>query len=383
MRAAACAVLAALVAGCVFGPRQLEKGHLAYNSAVQSAADDELLLNVVRIRYLDSLEFMATTSISSQLVFTATLGARGGTDTLSGDLGALGRGELTYTTRPTFTFSPQRGSEFAERLVEPVPVSILAYLVAADWDTRVLFRLLVRRLNEIDNELGLPNEEFVEATDRLANLQLNNRLFVGFIQSQEAISDPVAARQVSGTDVVEAAKAGYQFRREPNGELVLTAARPQTVLALTPGSEDVEEVERLLGLEPDRPYYPLDAGTRLGPPRERADSVTVRTGSLMRAITYLSQGVSVPEAHVERGLTTREWPPGAPGSSLAGLFQMRSSEDRPDARLAVKHRGYWFYIADDDQASRYTFFHLSELLRLGLAPEASQDAPVLTLPVGP
>jgi hypothetical protein len=58
MRDFLCAALAALLAGlavgCVFGPRQLEKGHLAYNDAVRVAADDELLLNIVRLRYLDT-----------------------------------------------------------------------------------------------------------------------------------------------------------------------------------------------------------------------------------------------------------------------------------------------------------------------------------------
>ena len=182
---------------------------------------------------------------------------------------------------------------------------------------------------------------------------------------------------------MEAAKSGYQFRREPNGELVLTASRSQTVLALEPGSEDAQAVLQLLGLKPGKGYYDLDPGTRLGPPGDERESVSVRTGSLLRAIIYLSQGVRVPEEDLEAGLTSPEWPPGAPGMPMQDFFEVRASEGRPDALLAIEHRGHWFYIADDDQASRYTFFHMSELFRLGLSPAVRQDAPILTLPVGP
>jgi hypothetical protein len=148
--------VAALAAGCVYGPKQLEKGHLAYNHAVKSAADEELLLNIVRLRYADTLEFVSTSSISSSLSIGLTGGARGGTDTLSGTLGGLGYGEISYSTRPTFTFTPQRGSEFAEGLIKPVSLEIITYLVSSDWDVKMLFHLLVRRLNGVDNELGLP-----------------------------------------------------------------------------------------------------------------------------------------------------------------------------------------------------------------------------------
>ena len=108
----------------------------------------------------------------------------------------------------------------------------------------------------------------------------------------------------------------------------------------------------------------------------------MRTGSLLRAIIYLSQGIAVPEEHIEQGLTLREWPPGSPGRAIDDIFKTSVSERRPNARLSARHRGYWFYIPDDDLTSRFTFFHLAELFRLGLATGETQAAPVLTLPVG-
>jgi hypothetical protein len=382
-RLAAGALAMLLVPGCVFGPGHLQRGHLAYNEAVKSAADHELLLNLVRIRYVDTLDFMATTSVASQLELTVTSGARGGSDTLFGQLGALGYANLGYSTRPTFTFTPQRGEAFAKQLTEPVPVTLLAYLVASDWDVKMVLRLLVRRVNGVDNELGLPSPEFREITDALEALQIRNQLFVGFVSEVERVSSPIDASRVSGTDIVEAARAGYRFQQESRGgPFVLTSERPLPVVAFEPGIQDTESIVRLLRLRPGQPYYRMRPGVGVGVGDPERDTISIRTGSLLRALIYLSQGVDAPEEHVQQGLTTREWPPSSPGTAIDDIFNVRASKKKPDARLAVRHRGYWFYIPEQDLESRYTFYHIAELFRLGLAPGRAQEAPVLTLPVG-
>jgi hypothetical protein len=367
----------------MYGPKQLEKGHVAYNTAVKQAADEELLLNIVRMRYVETLDFMAITSISSQLELAGTLGARGGNDTLAGNAGAMGHGSLGWSTRPTFSFIPQRGMSFAKKLVEPVDPDTIAYLVAADWDFKMLLLLLARRINNIDNELGLPSPEFLEMTDHLQRLQISNQLFVGFVPETETVSDPIAVVRVSGTDLVEAAKAGYRFSQAGSaGPFVLTQTRMRPVLALDAASEDARSVERLLRLRPGESYYNLSAGTDLGAPRADRTSITIRTGSLLRSLMYLAQGVEVPEQHITDGLTAPEFPPGSQGTTLEGFFQMRWSKKQPGDRLAVEFRDHWFYIADSDIDSHFTFFHLSELFRLGLAESAAQKGPVLTLPLG-
>jgi len=108
------AFLAAFVAcqGCSFGPKTIEQGHIAYNEGVKSAADDELLLNIVRLRYFDTIEFLATNSISAQTSITVGIGAELGVERDLGSVLALPR--RSYSDRPTITFTPQRGREFAQ-----------------------------------------------------------------------------------------------------------------------------------------------------------------------------------------------------------------------------------------------------------------------------
>jgi len=64
------------------------------------------------------------------------------------------------------------------------------------------------------------------------------------------------------------------------------------------------------------------------------------------------------------------------------ILVIHSQEDCPQkAFVAVKHRGWWFYIADDDQSSKATFSLLNILYSLQQATGKGKS-PVLTLPVG-
>ncbi len=369
--------------GCTFGPEQMGRGHLSYNEALRTTGDDELLLNIVRLRYLDTVEFLAISSISSQLSFTVALGAEGGDTAIFGRI-ATGTGEVSYSTRPTFTFIPQRGEEFSRRLVEPVHLDILTDLVGADWDINLMFRLLVRSMNDRINDIGLPDPVFNETAARLGALQAEARLTVGYVQRTETLSDPIDSSRVSGTDLVEAARAGFRFSQAAEKDtFVLTSERRQAVLALSPEADQTHEIVRALRLAPGQPYYELHEGTLLGEPREQYEYLTLRTRSLMGAILYLAHGVQVPEEHLELGLTTEHWPPGFEKElNIDDLFIVHNSKKRPQADRAVLYRDHWFYIDDADSTTRITFMYLAELFRLGLARETGQETPILTLPIG-
>ena len=69
-------------------------------------------------------------------------------------------------------------------------------------------------------------------------------------------------------------------------------------------------------------------------------------------------------------------------SLLSGLFAISCSDTRPgNAAVATRHRGAWFFIADDDESSKSTFLLLRHLFTLQ-SGERPAIKPVLTLPVG-
>src|SRR5262245_57672889 len=54
------------VTGCGLGPRALEKTRLPYNEAVKVTTEEQLLLNIVRLRYTDTPSSLGVSSIAAQ-----------------------------------------------------------------------------------------------------------------------------------------------------------------------------------------------------------------------------------------------------------------------------------------------------------------------------
>src|SRR5690606_33334723 len=139
------------------GPRLTPVSHLAYNEAVQISERRELLLNLVRLRYNDAPEFLAISSIASQMQFGAgaslagSFGDDGGTVRLAAPGAAVG-----YSESPTITFSPLRGEEFTRRLVAPVELDSLYLLTRYGWSLERTLRLMVAEVNGIRN--AVPRE---------------------------------------------------------------------------------------------------------------------------------------------------------------------------------------------------------------------------------
>jgi hypothetical protein len=67
-----------------------------------------------------------------------------------------------------------------------------------------------------------------------------------------------------------------------------------------------------------------------------------------------------------------------------GLFEVHSCKGikpPPEAYVAVRYRGWWFYIDDRDQASKATFALMLGISRLDLGRQRP-GGPALTLPLG-
>jgi hypothetical protein len=107
---------------------------------------------------------------------------------------------------------------------------------------------------------------------------------------------------------------------------------------------------------------------------------------MLGVLYFLAQSVEPPAPHVQAGLlTVTEDDQGRPfdWARVTGkVMTIHSQEDRPpNAYVAVQHRGWWFYIADDDQTSKATFTLLNFLFSLQAAL-GKGESPILTLPVG-
>ena len=126
--AAGCALVAA-AGGCTsLGPDSLKRERLQYNTALNMTADQQMLLNLVRLRYHESPVFLEINSISAQYVWEAT-GEAGAelSETSALNLFTLGAA-AKVTVQPTVTYAPLQGEDFAQRILSPVSLEHLMLL---------------------------------------------------------------------------------------------------------------------------------------------------------------------------------------------------------------------------------------------------------------
>ena len=402
-------MISGTLSGCrQFGPAALRSGSADYSEATRVATSEELLRNLVRLRYRDVPVFLAISSISTQFEFSSS-GTLSGTIVENvGSAGAMNpdsfgaSGSVAYAEKPTVTFSVMGGEAFQKRMLAPLEVVVVSLLAESGWRPDRVIRLTVEKLNGLHNapRASGPTPSyapryggFKQAVELILKLRREGILEFEYETRHEVISSPIPVAQVEGDHLVAAAQAGLEFQATGDGQRQLVLENRRLVMRFDPRSSDSPDVKRLrslLRLNPQQMRFelvPLEE-SELDPfdPKQRIGELALDTRSLMGVLYYMSNGVRPPKAHVKAGIVTStadgegnafDW-----SEVLRDLFQVESSKDRPrNAAVAVRHRGYWFYIADDDETSKTTFILLNQLFTLQ-AGDVEEQKPLLTLPVG-
>ncbi len=348
------AAVIVLLVGCVnLGPAAIRAGRTEYNIALGATRDEQLLLNIVRLRYRDPAFFLKTTALTTQFRFSPELEASA--SLVSGaDLYTL-RGSYLYEEKPTVSYVPLSGQEFVGQILTPVSFATIQLLSNAGWSIERILRLCVDELNGVPNAPRAAGptptdspefEQFRRVANLFRALQLNKMIAVGH-------------RQEDGESIPT-----LQFSRE----------------ALD--SSEYKELVDLLGLNPGQTTYKWVKGVGGG----RGDVIAMETRSYSAILFFMSQSVEVPSRDEDDGrVTVTRDESGEPfdwSMVTGGMMRIQSSESRPsNATVAVRYRGSWFYIDDSDLDSKSTFVLLSQLSALQSA-DVRGAAPLLTLPVG-
>ena len=348
----------ALLQGCqtAFGPESLERTHPAYNAAITASVNEQMLQNLVRLRYRDVPFFLEIGSVTA----TLSVGANaqlGGSVAIGGDDSVSPLAGIAYMDSPTISYAPLRGEDLLKSLLSPLQLESILVLTQSGWRISRVFGLCFERINDVRNAPTAsgptPHQEpdyrsFNRLLDSLNRLQTGGQIEVG----------------AQG----EGSEAGIVVKLKADGSA---------------GSHGLDEVRELLGVESEVNQFSLNTNFLEPAPNQW----TVRTRSLSSLLYYLSQSVDTPQAHQSAGLVTvteaqnggvfdwRDTPAGQ-------IFQVRSSPERPDgAYIATFYRGHWFWIEDHDLESKSTFMLLRQLFDLQ-AGQSTVQGPTLTLPVG-
>src|SRR6516225_6095181 len=93
------------VSGCL-GPKAVRYTRLRYNEVVRATNDEQLLMNIVRLRYADSPIFIDLPNITSQFEMAGRGNYLGGTGNQFPGRTSLGYGELSLRDTPTLSYHP-------------------------------------------------------------------------------------------------------------------------------------------------------------------------------------------------------------------------------------------------------------------------------------
>lgn len=403
-------VLCSLSTGCSIGPRALEHSRLRYNEAVKRTTQEQLLLNIVRLRYTDSPSSLGVTSIAAQheivksLKLIPLLAASG--DAVPQPFSrVLPQVEVNAADRPTLSYTPLDDQDFTKRLFTPIPLDGVIYLSKTTWKTSTVFRLWLENLNWVSNAETAsgptpptpPNfAEFRSGMDALQHM-LDRKVVAFFNEEQEeSISAGLPTARLAGNEIVEAAKAGYEFRKDDKRDS-WTLVKKKSVPHLRVHPEwirdpDLLEFCRIFRLKPGLKSYEIVAD-KIDPffsdrPKEGVNFLDLETRSLLQVLYFVSHGVDVPCEHLQSGQApaTREhdgrlfdW-----DQVLDGLFKVHvvKCRHRPaNAHVSIQYQGYWFYIDNRDRDTKATFALLVDLSRIELGSKIGAS-PILTIPLG-
>lgn len=405
--ATASLALSVFLCGCALGPSALRASRLPYNEVIQQTANEQLLLNLARLRYREGPVFLEVGSVAAQFAFedlaniSGTINENIPGEPINPDVLQLG-GVVRYQEQPTITFSPLQGDDFVRRLLSPLQLETVVLLSRSGWSLDRVLRLTVQQMNGLNNarrgsgptpDQAPQYEQFARVSSLLRKLQVMGMLQIGYESRPLPLSEPVPAEAVTATDIIDAAREGYRFEAVDDARVVLTGTSEVLVWRIAPAIADLPEVRQiieLLDLEPGRDAYELRlAAASASDPREASGGRTridVTTRSLMGTLFYLSHAIEVPDKHRERGLVTTTVDPQGRVFDWArvtgDLLRVHSRAMPPrSAAVAVRYAGQWFFIDNSDLTSKSTFALLGQLFALQAGAEVG-PAPVLTLPIG-
>ncbi len=322
------------LAGCgTLGPGYIEASRTPFIEVLARTDEQELLLNIVRLRHAEAPVFVQVEGItvapSAQVSVTSAVPF---IDIEDATVTNAFTPTLTIADNPTIVYNPLLGTEFARKLLVPLQPTVILLLSQNGWGLDQLFPLMVRSIEGIRDVAG-DADRYDAVVAAIGRLERSGALVLG-------TSEPDA--DGSTTLLMRISPDGH---RSADGRLLAEA----------------------LSIDPDRATYRLESGFAAAP-----DTIAIEMRPLLSVLH-----------HVGAGVETADRSPATPGLAAADVgLHIRSGSTAPlDAFAAVPARGRWFWIDGGDGDSKATLLLIRLLFNLQAQGDGDSDTFQLTLPV--
>lgn len=340
--------------GCQhYGPRSIVADRIPYNHAIASSWKEQTLLNIVKLRYMDTPFFVDVPQVTSGYTLQAVGTANGGIyppvsnlASFAQQLGLTLNLQGAYQDRPTVSYVPQTGSQFIRNLTTPINPGSVLFLLQSGYPADVVFDLTVDCINGVNNrsvaggQVRPAEPEFAQIVRTLRKAQIDGNVGIRVDREQDKRDSVVF------------------FFRDKNLD-------PELAKELT-------QVRKILKLDPDEGEFRVTFGATAANPNE----IAILTRSVIRILTELSSFVDVPPEDQANGNAPDI---GNTRPDAEPQFHVRSGDKKPcDPFAAICYEGRWFWIEKSDFRSKRTMAYLVVLLALA-DTGTKEGLPVITI----
>jgi hypothetical protein len=353
LRLATCAV-ALLSTGCLhpkIGPNSVPRDRAAYSSGVAESWKQQMLLNIVKLRYMDSPTFVDVGNIVVSYTLTQTASAGTQINSPAGSAqGNLGVGGV-FSNTPTITYTPLTGSKYIQGLLTPLAPALVFGAIQNGVAADVILLSAVVSIN------GLRNQQATLSGVSPADPDFERvRVLVRKLQMSGTVRTYVKPDPNKGPATV------VTFRR--------ANVSPETVA-------DSMELRGLLKLNLDAEEFTL-----VQAPVSSSDTeIAMLTRAVIGIMQNMAADVEVPAEDLARNYAFRGYESSAtPTAGYNRLIRIHSGKQQSaEAFAAVNYEGSWFWIDKGDLHSKQVFLQLMNLFSMAdTAPR--EPPPVVTIP---
>jgi len=349
-------LLPMFISGCMrMGPGMILRDQFDYAAAIGDARNQQILMNIVKIRYGDWPVFLEVHQVVAgynwEQTGRADITLRRIFDSIVRDTGELGY-TGKFVERPTITYSPLKGEDFVRNILTPARPEALLSLIQSGWPADKLFHTMVQSVN------GKRNRHIMYGTDYSAEPEFIR--FVNLLKKIHIVNAiSVRVRQTKDQGLVRE----LSFRTH--------LLSPETL-------RELNEVKSLLGLNLDVDTYSIIWDSI----SEDPNTIAIQTRSVVQVMAALAAFVEVPQDEVKKvgafnlGSTRKDNTADSPP-----LMQIRNGTSAPkDAFVAVRYHNKAFWIDGHDWNSKTSLAFLTLLLTV--TESGDVKGPQLTISAG-